>query len=96
MLSATYAFYTAMAGAIAGALKRLLLGMLQYPVEAWTPTAWFVITVGAWSIYIGGCAGWLYGLWNDARDIKVAMLAADLMVPPLGAIRGALKYFGML
>lgn len=49
----------------------------------------------------GGClsivalAGWITAIVRDAMMVKWLWLIFDLLLPPLGAIRGVLMWFGV-
>jgi len=57
------------------------------------------VKTGVWAA--GGClgvialAGWITAVVRDAMMVKWLWLIFDLLLPPLGAIRGFLMWFGL-
>ena len=92
----TFAAYGAIAGAVAYAVKKLVLGIWRDPAATMTLIGGALFMVVTWTIYIGVTSGYIYALWTDARDGRSGIFMLDLFVPPFGAGRGVLKFFGLL
>lgn len=45
------------------------------------------------AVSIGGFMAWAFAIYTDAQAGRWVWMVADLVVPPLGALRGLLLYF---
>ena len=50
---------------------------------------------GGGCLSVIGLAGWITAIVRDAMMLKWLWLIFDILLPPLGAIRGVLMWFGL-
>lgn len=52
--------------------------------------------ITAFLVYIGLCFGsllaWIYSILKDAQADRIGWLVADVLIPPLGVIRGLILW----
>jgi hypothetical protein len=79
----------AMAGALGYCCKRLAIRLQSIPNRAWDS----LILMALATFQVACMAAWLYAMWRDVHQDRLATFVADL-IPPLGAVRGLLIWLG--
>jgi hypothetical protein len=88
--------YGAIVGVFAFGIKRMVVETWRTPSRAGSTFASVMALLAGYTVLLGAAAAWFYIIWVDVRERRVAMFVVDLMVPPLGILRGFLKYVGLI
>jgi len=96
MALASMLLFGAILGLVAFSLRRIVVEVWHVPSKAKEIVASVMIMLAAYTLSLGMAAAWFYSIWDDVRYKRFLMLAVDFLLPPLGILRGLLKYFGLL
>ena len=93
---ASMLLYGAIVGVLAYGAKRMVVETWRTPSRAGSIVASVMGMFAMYSLLLLVAAAWFYVIRADVRERRVVMFVIDLMVPPLGIVRGFLKYFGVI
>jgi hypothetical protein len=96
MALASMLLFGAILGLAAFSLRRIAVEVWHTPSKAREIVASVMIMLAAYTLSLGMAAAWFYSIWDDIRYKRFLMFAFDFFLPPLGILRGLLKYFGLL
>ena len=93
---ASMLLFGAILGVLAFGVKRIVVEVWHTPTMASKIVSSVMGMLAAYTLSLSMAAAWFYSIWTDVRQKSVPMFAVDFFLPPLGILRGLLKYFGLI
>lgn len=93
---ASMLLFGAILGVLAFGLRRIVVETWHTPAMAGKIVSSALGMLAAYTLSLSMAAAWFYSIWMDVRHKSVPMFAVDFFLPPLGILRGLLKYFGLI
>lgn len=93
---ASMLLFGAILGLLAFGSKRFVVEVWHTPSKAGEILSSVMGMLASYTLSLGLAAAWFYTIWTDVRQKSVLMFAVDFFLPPLGILRGFLKYVGLI